>query len=94
MPTIGLNDEMFKKAGEVQANTDQKKPPTHLNDSAFFMDHQVKPSDLSVYSKKELSKDKHLCPLRDMETSVKFRLKLEYGCRWVHRCDRGADEGY
>jgi hypothetical protein len=33
------------------------------------MDHQVKP-DLSIYSKKELSKDKSVYPLRDMETSV------------------------
>lgn len=58
----------FLKKGWNIVNTSNLPDP----DSAFFMDHQVKP-DLTVYSDKEPS-NKNLCRVRDMETFIEFKL--------------------
>jgi len=58
----------FLKKGWDIVNTSNSPDP----DSAFFMDHQVKP-DLTVYSNKEPS-NKNRCRVRDMETFIEFKL--------------------
>ena len=58
----------FLKKGWNIVNTSNSPDP----DSAFFMDHQVKP-DLTVYSDKEPS-NKNRCRVRNMETFIEFKL--------------------